>query len=82
MPTTHFCFDRITLDPNRCFGKPCIRDLRLPVASLLAYLGAGMSIDELLREWPELDREDVNQALRYAAWAVEERIVPLHDAAA
>jgi uncharacterized protein (DUF433 family) len=52
------------------------------VASLLAYLGAGMSIDELLREWPELDREDVNQALRYAAWAVEERIVPLHDAAA
>ncbi len=67
---------RITLDPNKCFGKPCIRGLRMPVALILSYLSSGMTVDEILEEWPELEREDIYQALGYAAWAMEERIVP------
>jgi len=78
----HYKFDRITLDPTKCFGKPCLRGLRMPVASVLSYLSSGMSIDEILKEWPELEREDILQALGYAAWAMEERIIPLEPAEA
>ena len=75
MEIRHYRFDRITLDPDKCFGKPCIRGLRVPIASILSYLSSGMTVDELLREWPELEREDISQALGYAAWAMEERVV-------
>jgi len=74
MERRHPLFDRITLDPNKCMGKPCIRGLRIPVASILGYLSAGMTIDDILREWHELEPEDVYQALGYAAWAMEERV--------
>ena len=76
MEIRHFLFDRITLDPEKCFGKPCIRGLRMPVASILGYLSSGMTVEEILAEWPELEREDIQQALGYAAWAMEERVVP------
>lgn len=82
MELRHYQFNRITLDPEKCFGKPCIRGLRMPVTSILAYLSSGMTIEEILSEWPELEREDIYQALGYAAWAMEERIVPLQEAAA
>ena len=82
MEIRHYRFDRITLDPNKCFGKPCIRGLRMPVASILSYLASGMSMDEILREWPELEREDIHQALAYASWAMEERVVSLEPAGA
>jgi uncharacterized protein (DUF433 family) len=82
MEIRHYKFNRITLDPDKCFGKPCIRGLRMPVASVLSYLSSGMTIDEILKEWPELEREDIYQALGYAAWAMEERIVPLEETAA
>ena len=49
----------------------------MPVASILAYLSGGMGIDEMLREWPELDREDIYQALGFAAALMEEKVVPL-----
>jgi uncharacterized protein (DUF433 family) len=78
----HYRFNRITLDPDKCFGKPCIRGLRMPVASILSYLASGMTIDEILREWPELEREDIQQSLAYAAWAMEERVVSLEPAGA
>jgi uncharacterized protein (DUF433 family) len=65
------------MDPEKCFGKACIRGLRMPVASVLAYLSGGMSIDEMLKEWPELEREDIYQALGFAAALMEERVVPL-----
>jgi uncharacterized protein (DUF433 family) len=78
----HYQFDRITLDPNQCFGKPCIRGMRMPVASILSYLSSGMSIDQVLEEWPELEREDIYQALGYASWAMEERVLPVAEAAA
>ena len=82
MEIRHYRFDRITLDPNKCFGKPCIRGLRMPVASILSYLASGMSMDEILREWPELEREDIHQALAYASWAMEERVVSLEPVGA
>ena len=82
MEIRHYRFQRITLDPNKCFGKPCIRALRMPVASILSYLSSGMRIDEILAEWPELEREDIYEALGYAASSMEERSVPSAEAAA
>lgn len=79
MEIRHYKFDRITLDPEKCFGKACVRGLRIPIASILSYLSSGMSVDDILREWPELEREDIYQALGYAAWAMEERVVPLEQ---
>jgi uncharacterized protein (DUF433 family) len=76
MEVRHYKFNRITLDPAKCFGKPCIRGLRMPVASVLSYLSSGMTMDEILKEWPELELEDIYQALGYAAWAMEEQVVP------
>jgi uncharacterized protein (DUF433 family) len=75
MEIQHYRFDRITLDPDKCFGKPCVRGLRLPISSILSHMSSGMTIDDVLREWPELEREDITQALGYAAWAMEERVV-------
>lgn len=82
MELCHYKFDRITINPQMCEGKPCIRGMRFPVASILAYLGSGMEVEDLLREWPELEREDVQQALGYAAWAMHERIIPITGAMA
>jgi uncharacterized protein (DUF433 family) len=79
MEIRHYIFDRITFDPDKCFGKPCIRGMRMPVASVISYLSSGMTIDDILRNWPELEREDIYQALGFAAWAMEERIVPLEE---
>lgn len=81
MEIRHYRFDRVTLDPEKCFGKPCIRGMRMPVASILGYLGSGMTVEEILKEWPELEREDIHQALGYAAWAMEERAVSLSQPA-
>lgn len=72
----HHLFDRITID-QKCLGKACIRGVRMPVASVLAYLSGGMSIDEMLKEWPELEREDIYQTLGLAAALTEGRVVPL-----
>ncbi len=77
MEIRHHQFDRITMDPEKCFGKPCVRGLRMPVASILAYLSGGMSIEEMLMQWPELEREDIYQALGFAAAFMEEKVVPL-----
>ena len=77
----HYKFNRITLDPQQCFGKPCIRGLRMPVASILGYLSSGMTVDEILQEWPELEQQDIYQALGYAAWAMEERVITLEEVA-
>ncbi len=77
MEIRHHQFDRITMDPEKCFGKPSVRGLRMPVASILAYLSGGMSIDEMLKEWPELEREDIYQALGFAAALMEEKVVPV-----
>lgn len=72
---THPAYDRITLDPSVCMGRPCIRGMRMPVASVLHYLGAGMTVDEILRDWPELESEDILQAIGYASWMMDERVI-------
>jgi uncharacterized protein (DUF433 family) len=81
MEVRHHQFDRITFDPGKCFGKACVRGLRMPVASILAYLGSGMTAEEILREWPELEAEDLSQALAYASSVLEERVMPLEEPA-
>lgn len=75
METRHYRYERITFDPDKCFGKACIRGLRMPVASLLSHLASGMTEREILDEWPALEPEDLRQALAYAASALEERIL-------
>jgi uncharacterized protein (DUF433 family) len=70
-------FDRITVDPQRMGGVPCIRDLRVTVSMVLGQLAAGASIDDLLRDYPYLERADVLAALEYAAAIVNEREVPI-----
>ena len=74
MELHHYRFPRITLDPAKCFGKPCVRGLRMPVSSILSYMSSGMTIDDMLREWPELEAEDIYQALGYASLSAEEEI--------
>lgn len=69
--------DRITQDPQVMGGKPCIRGMRVTVGMLVGQIAAGHAIDEVLADFPYLEREDVLQALRYAAWRVEEHEVEL-----
>ena len=68
-------FDRITQRPEVMGGKPCVRGMRVSVGMIVGQIGAGRSIDELLIDYPYLEREDILQALLYAAWRAEEREV-------
>ena len=65
--------NRITVDPNRMRGLPCIRDTRVTVSAVLGQLAAGGSVDEVLADYPYLERDDVLAALEYAAAAAQER---------
>ena len=73
-------FARITQNPAVMGGKPCIRGKRVTVGMIVGQIGAGLTIDELLADYPYLEREDILQALRYAAWRVQEREVNLNEA--
>jgi len=73
-------FDRITLDPSRMGGKAWIRGQRVTVGMIVGQVASGQSIAELLVDYPYLEREDVMQALRYAAWRAVEREVTLSTA--
>jgi uncharacterized protein (DUF433 family) len=64
-------FDRITQKPDVMGGKACIRGMRVTVGMVVGQIGAGRSVDDLLADFPYLEREDVLQALRYAAWLAE-----------
>lgn len=70
-------FVRITTSPGKMGGVPCIRDLRFPVATVVAMVADGMTNDEILREHPDLELGDISEALHYAALAVQERELPL-----
>jgi uncharacterized protein (DUF433 family) len=69
--------ERITIDPGQMGGVACIRSLRIPVATVLGKLGDGMSETEILQDFPDLEPDDIRAALRYAAEAARERILPL-----
>jgi uncharacterized protein (DUF433 family) len=72
--------DRITQQPEIMGGRPCIRGMRVTVGMVVGQIGAGHSIDEILVDYPYLEREDIMQALRYAAWRSEERDIMLASA--
>ena len=69
--------DRITQQPGIMGGKACIREMRVTVGMIVGQISAGRSVDEILTDYPYLEREDIMQALRYAAWRSEEREVIL-----
>ena len=72
--------DRITQNPAVMGGKACVRGLRVTVGMIVGQIGADRTLDELLVDYPYLEREDLLQALRYAAWRAEEREVDLAHA--
>ncbi len=70
--------ERITIDPKVFGGKACIRGLRFPVSKLLDLLAAGMRESEILRDYPYLEKEDIQQAIKYAAWIAQDEQVEIH----
>jgi uncharacterized protein (DUF433 family) len=70
-------FTRITVDPNQMGGLPCIRSLRIPVATVVGMVSEGMAESEILVAHPDLELADIREALRYAAEAVRERELPV-----
>lgn len=70
-------FARITVDPAQMGGVPCIRGLRIPVATVVGIVADGMSTAEILDAYPDLESEDIREALVFAAEAVRERALPL-----
>jgi len=70
-------FQRITVNPKQMDGLPCIRGLRIPVATVVGLVADGMTEDEILKAYPDLEHEDIREALRFAAEAVRERELPL-----
>lgn len=73
-------FIRITVKADQMGGVPCIRGLRIPVATVVGLVAEGMTEDEILQAYPDLERLDIREALRYAAEAVRERELPLQAA--
>lgn len=70
-------FTRITINPDQMAVVPCIRDLRIPVATVVGMIADGMTIAEILEAYPDLETEDIQESLKYAAEAVRERELPL-----
>jgi uncharacterized protein (DUF433 family) len=73
-------YTRITIEPGKMGGVPCIRGLRIPVATVVALVAEGLTTDAILKEYPDLQAEDIREALRYAAEALQERAVPIPTA--
>lgn len=74
-------FERITVNPEQMGGVPCIRGMRIPVATVVGMVADGMSAEEIVQALPDLEPDDVTEALRYAAEAVRERELPLRPGA-
>jgi uncharacterized protein (DUF433 family) len=72
-------FTRVTIDPRQMAGVPCIRGLRIPVATVVGMVADGMTEAEILAAYPELEAADIQEALRFAAEAVREQTLPLVD---
>lgn len=68
-------FQRITVDPEICGGKPCVRGLRFPVSRLLGLLAAGETAESILYAYPYLELEDIQEALSYAAFLADEQVI-------
>lgn len=68
-------FDRITVNPGQCDGKPCIRGLRIPVHVILRLLSNGKTPADVIADYPELETADIKQAMEYAAWLASEKTI-------
>ncbi len=66
--------DRITINPNVCLGQPTIRGMRLTISVILKMLASGKSTQDVLKAYPELEPDDVRQAMQYAAWVVSDQV--------
>lgn len=82
MELQHPEFPRITINPDICMGKPCIRGMRFPVTTLLGYLAGGMTAEEILMEFPFLEKEDILESLAFAAFSTDEKYMPLQSVSA
>lgn len=69
--------DRITINPDICEGKPAIRNLRITVDFILKLLGDGYATDEIIKNYPELEKEDIFQAAKYGAWLASEKTIAI-----
>jgi uncharacterized protein (DUF433 family) len=67
-------FDRITFDPQVMGGRACIRGMRIPVSVIVGQVAHGASVEEILQGYPDLESEDIRQALEYAAWLTREEV--------
>lgn len=70
-------FTRITVNPKQMGGMPCIRGLRIPIATIVGMVAEGMTKEEILQSFPDLEHEDIREALHYAARALQERELPM-----
>lgn len=70
-------FDRITFDPQILGGRACIRGMRIPVSVIVGQIAHGATFSEILADYPDLEREDIQQALEYAAWLTQEQVHPV-----
>lgn len=70
-------FTRITINPKQMGGVPCVRGLRIPIATIVAMVADNMAEDEILKAYPDLESEDIREALHYAAAALQEREIPM-----
>ena len=74
-------FDRITFDPNILGGKACIRGMRISVSLIVNLVANGMTAPQIVAEYPDLEEEDVSQALKYAAWIADDQFLPTAETA-
>jgi len=70
-------FKRVTLDPKILHGEPCIRGMRIPVHLVVSLVAAGMTVPEIIDEYPDLEPQDIRAALDYAAYVTREQVIPL-----
>ena len=70
-------FRRITIDPEQMDGVPCVRGLRIPVATVIGLLAEGLSLQEILDDYPDLEKEDVDECLHFAAITLQEKQIPI-----
>ena len=70
-------FDRITFEPGKMGGRACIRGLRITAGLIVSLIAEGASFEEILHDYPDLEAEDIRQALAYAAWLMREEVVPV-----
>jgi uncharacterized protein (DUF433 family) len=69
-------FDRITFEPGKMGGRACIRGMRITVSTIVGQIAHGATVEQILADYPDLEREDVREALEYAAWLTREEALP------